>query len=521
MKTPAQVPMAFLAATAAVSGTLVMVVEVMGSRVIGPFFGVSLFVWTALISVTLVALAAGYAAGGLLADRRSTPDLLYGILFAAGIAALLVPVLKAPVIRACAPLGLRPGALAASALLFGPCLFLLGCVTPYVVRLAAKELGQIGRTVGLLYAVSTVGSFVGTLLTGFVLIAHVGVRGVFLLTGATLVGLAVVYWIAFRRRWLAVLATLVPLAFAGADRPIDKVMANGTRVTEIERREGFYGRVQVLDYSYGPRHTRELAIDGLVQGGVDLENGLSIYEYAYFLELLPWGMSPGGKSCLVVGLGAGVVPMWYEARGVRTDVVDINPDVVDAARRHFGFRTSGEVFVEDARSFLARPGRRYAYVILDVFTGDSTPSHLLTLEALRGLAARVEPGGLIAINLIANLGSESFMTASVLRTLGQVFESVALYPALDPTLGDGSGNVIVVGRHGPPLVFDPGRVESFPMHPLAQRGAAGLGRSFRLAPDTPSMVLTDDFNPLDFRDAAVKERARRSILVGTDWDVLL
>jgi hypothetical protein len=143
----------FLIVTALLCGSLVMVIEILGSRVIGPFFGVSLFVWTSLITVTLIALAAGYAAGGILSDRKRSPDYLYGIILLAGLFTLLVPALRAPVLRATLPLGLRGGALASALMLFGPSLFLLGCVSPYLIKVAAREMENIGRTVGIFYAV--------------------------------------------------------------------------------------------------------------------------------------------------------------------------------------------------------------------------------------------------------------------------------------------------------------------------------------------------------------------------------
>ena len=71
----------------------------------------------------------------------------------------------------------------------------------------------------------------------------------------------------------------------------------------------------MVDYSFGPAHTRELMIDGLIQGGMDMNNRLSIYEYAYLLEMLPYHINPDGRNCLVIGLGAGLVPMWYEQAG--------------------------------------------------------------------------------------------------------------------------------------------------------------------------------------------------------------
>ncbi len=182
---------AYLIVTAALCGALVMVIEVLGSRVIGPFFGVSLFVWTSLITVTMVALAAGYAIGGHWSDRKSSPDWLYGIIMLSGVLVILTPALKGTILQLCLPMGLRWGSLTSAFLLFGPGLFLLGCVSPYVVKIAAREMHNIGRTVGSFYAISTVGSVVGTMLTGFVLIAYLGINQIFLLTGSLLILLGV------------------------------------------------------------------------------------------------------------------------------------------------------------------------------------------------------------------------------------------------------------------------------------------------------------------------------------------
>ena len=121
-----------LCVTACLTGALVMVIEILGARIIGPFFGVSLYVWTALISVTLLALALGYAAGGWLADRQPSAALLYGLIGLAGCWLILLPGFKAPVLEAAMPAGLRLGCFFAASLLFGIPLFLLGQFKPFV-----------------------------------------------------------------------------------------------------------------------------------------------------------------------------------------------------------------------------------------------------------------------------------------------------------------------------------------------------------------------------------------------------
>jgi spermidine synthase len=513
----------FLTLTALVCGALVMVIEVLGSRVIGPLFGVSLFVWTALITVTLVALAGGYALGGVLADRRGTPGRLYALILAAGLLVLLVPLLKAPVLKACVPLGLRAGALVAATVLFGPALMLLGCVSPWVIRLAAREVRSLGRTVGVFYAISTAGSFLGTIGTGFVLVALFTVRQIFFGVGLALVALAVAYFVAFRRRAVAAAALLVALGplLTATPGPISKLMPSGTRATVVYARDGQYGNVKVVEYSFGPIHTREMMIDGLIQGGIDVATGQSIYEYSYFLELLPYALNPRGRRCLVVGLGAGIVPMWYEQRGVRCDVVDIDPEVVAVARRYFGFQVAGDTILEDARYFLNATPRTYDYVILDVFNGDITPSHVLSREALAVVRARLAPGGVAAVNLIGSLRRDTFMTASVIRTLREVFAQVEVFPTFDPAGADAYGNLALVAYDGPHRALDLTPVAGLPVHPLAKDVRPLLGRTFAFPPGTPAVVLTDDFNPLDVHDTWLREQVRRTIIATTDWDVLL
>jgi spermidine synthase len=513
----------YLVATAMICGALVMVVEVLGSRVLGPFFGVSLFVWTSLITVTLVALAAGYAAGGILSDRKGDAAYLYGIILAAGILVLLIPALKPIVLRACLPLGLRMGALVSALLLFGPSLFLLGCVSPYIVKLAAREMNSIGRTVGLFYALSTLGSFAGTLLTGFVLIAYLGVNRIFEVTGLVLAGLGLLYFFLFKKKAAAPLLLAAPLALLfQAPVPVTKIMANGTTVTEVFSEDSFYGNVKVVDYSYGRAHTRELMIDGLIQGGMDMNNRLSVYEYAYLLEMLPYQINPAGRNCLVIGLGAGLVPMWFEQQGIRTDVVDIDPVVVDVARRFFDFRISGDIILSDARHYLVTARRSYDYVVLDVFNGDTTPGHILSREALELVRERMTERGVLAINLIGSLGGNNLMTASVVKTLRSVFGQVEIYEAGSGKDKNGYGNLAIMAYSFAPVPRQPAGAGNFPVHVMAREG---VEHAFTGPVQEPlhasAFVLSDDYNPIDFFDSALKEEVRRDILKNTDWDILI
>ena len=514
----------YLVLTAVTCGALVMVVEVLGSRVIGPFFGVSLFVWTSLITVTLIALAFGYAVGGVVSDRRDSPDYLYGIIFVAGLLILAIPFAKSLVLKSCLPLGLRLGALASSFLLFGPSLFFLGCVSPYIIKIAAREMMSIGRTVGLFYALSTIGSFLGTIVTGFVLIAYLGVDRIFEATGLLLAGLSLGYFFLLKKQRYAplVLILLIPVWLHNPESVVSKTMRNGTQVAKVFAKDSFYGNLKVIDYSFGSVRTRELIIDGLVQGGIDRNSGMSIYEYSYFLEFLPFRLNPSGKNCLVIGLGAGVIPQWYEQRGIRTDVVDIDPQVVDIARNYFGFTLAGDMIVSDARYYLVNSGKKYDYVILDVFNGDTTPGHVLSLEALRLLNKRMTAQGILAVNLVGSLHQDTFMTASVVHTLEKVFQTVEIHPTFSPREGSGSGNLILLAYQTPARKPDAESTRAFPIAEMAREGVnRNIDSTFRFPSETPALILSDDYNPIDFYDRRLKERVREDIIKSTDWEILI
>jgi spermidine synthase len=512
----------YLLLTCLLCGALIMVIEVMGSRVIGPFFGVSLFVWTSLITVTLVALAIGYAVGGVISDNYAEPKYLYGIILVAALFVLLVPVIKDPVLKACVPLGLRTGSFLSTLVLFGPSLFLLGCVSPYLVKIAARQLKNLGRLVGGLYALSTIGSTVGTVLTGFVLIAYLGVDNIFTVIGVLLVALSVGYFIVFERRYWTAALLILPAFFLFQPEFKEKTLQDGTKVTKVYEEDTYYGNLKVVDYSYGDRHIRELLIDGMIQGGVDMNNRLSLYDYSYYLQFLPYAMHPEAKRCLVFGLGTGVVPKWYGKHNVPCDVVDIDPEVFHIAKNYFDYRPAGEDAAYDARYYLEINRKKYGHVILDVFNGDITPGYLLSVEALQLIRHSLTPRGILSINLIASLKEKPFMSASVVKTLQQVFDQVELYPVFDPEKGNGIGNVIVLAYQGPPRSINKQVLANFRVHPrLRERIVNNIGRRFRFSPDTPAMILTDNYNPIDFYDSWLRELNRRWIIDAIDWDVLI
>jgi spermidine synthase len=508
----------FLLLTAIVAGALVMTLEVVGARVIGAFYGVSLFVWTSLIAVTLLALAAGYVAGGRYADRMHGPGAIFVWLAAAGACVLAVPWLKAAVLVAAAPLGPRWGAFASACVLFGPALALLGAVSPAIVRQLAGDPQRLGATVGGLFGWSTLGSLAGTLLAGYVLLVHFSLTGILVACAAAALALAAAYFLLYQRRAWGVLLLVPPFAALPGGADIEAALADGTHARVVEARAGFYGELRVVEYSYGELRVRELLIDGLVQGAVDAATLQSTYETVYLLQALPLAHRPGGTRALVAGLGPGLVPKWLHERGIATRAVEIDPAVLELARRHFGLPAALPVVLEDARRFFASDRGQYDYIILDVFNGDTTPYHLVSREALAAVKARLAPRGVVAVNLVASADGAS--ATPVLAMLERTFGAVRVYPLRAP--GSPLANLIAIAGEAPLAEprLDEGALGD--VHPLARAGvrrALASAVPFAAPPGAP--LITDERNPVDVRDAQVREELRRQILAGTAAAILL
>jgi predicted membrane-bound spermidine synthase len=401
------------------TGAAVLIVEILGTRIIGPVFGVSLFVWSALLAVTLASLAIGYYAGGVLVDRAPTPRLIGLVVVAAGILLALVPVFSQTVLRSAESLGPRGGPLLSATVLFAPSLCVLGMVGPIAVRLATTDLRAAGHGTGAVYAVSTVGSLVGTLVTAFILIPAFGTRQILVGTAGLLTVTGGVS-LAVRRRPAALAAVLVP-AFASF-APQSPLPAD---IQVVDQSQSLYGLLQAIDDR--GRNFRLLRADHSIIGAQFLGDHSAGFSFLHLLEAVQF-LRPQAKDLLQIGLGIGSLPTVLERRGVRADVVEIDPAVVRFARTYFGFSTRGETFVEDARTFLRRSDRRYDFIVHDTFTGGTTPEHLLSLEVIARIHELLRPGGVLALNFVGYQdGPNAEATWAVARTLRAVFPKVRTF----------------------------------------------------------------------------------------------
>jgi len=489
-----------------IGGASVMVIEILGSRVLAPSFGTTLHVWSALITVTLAALAIGYAVGGRIADRRpGLPSLVLVMACAAG-ALLLSDLMTRPVLRAAYGAGMVGGTFVAATLLFLPSLFLLGMVSPMAVRAAADQ-QQLGKSVGNLYALSTLGSVAGSLSVSLLLIPNMTVHAAIISTVVALSVPPVIYLFLYsvRRNLVLFLAglALASIATSIAGEAADREVLYKNQAYPVTARvPSSYGDLVVSDQ----RGVRYLFLNGVQQGS--MIGDVSYARYAYGLERLSTARGVP-KKMLIWGLGAGVFARAMAEAGVEVTVIEIDPMSEKVAREHFGLPPSVRVIVGDARTetvILQQKRETYDVIVLDAFSGDTPPFHLLTQEAFQTLRD-LAPGGLIVANIVGGTsGPASKVVSSVVATMESVFGQTRVFSPNWHLSGRPSSFVSTMFLVAGELPATP---EPFNMKlsDEVRRGnyIAAVFDSEMTLPRDNAVILTDDYAPLEaWSDAAVQ-----------------
>jgi spermidine synthase len=414
--------------------------EIAASRMLAPYFGNSTIVWANVIGLTLASLSLGYWLGGRLADRRPTARSLGGVVTAAACLVAVTPFVARPLldlsvegldrVSAGAAIGSFFGVL----ILFVPPVILLGMVAPFAIRLALTDVASAGTVAGRFYAVSTVGSLLGTFLSALLLIPAIGTQRT-LLVSAALIGLGGALLLGLR--WLLVGAAIAALLAIppGAIKPQPGVLFED---------ESRYQFIQVVERE----GVRRLYLDeGLATHSIWRANSVltgGVWDtYLAVPDLL--GRPP--RRVAMLGNAAGTAARAYARYYPFTEIdgVEIDPAVSDVGRRFFGMDEIPrlEVHDVDARAFLRQTDHRYDVVIVDAYRPPYVPFYLATKEFFELVRDRLEPGGVVALN-VATTPDDHRLAEAIGGTLATVLPRALSWQPL-------SFNQIVIGQNGPPL----------------------------------------------------------------------
>ncbi|HTK38196.1 MAG TPA: fused MFS/spermidine synthase, partial [Pyrinomonadaceae bacterium] len=436
--------------TVFVCGALLMVFEIIGSRILSPFIGTSTYIWTSLIGVILASLSVGYWLGGKSADRKPDVKILALVIFLAGGCVSVTILSKEIVLSFIAASGmiLEIKSLLAALMLFAPASVALGFVTPYAVRLRMVSVEDSGKTVGRLFAFSTIGSIVGTFAAGFFLIPFVGsIRTLYLIAGGLILLSMLLVPFALTRFNLTIVILFL-FGVAASEFTIYSLrQTNGLYDIDTE-----YSRIQVFQTTdKAGKPVEALATDPyFVQSAMYLDSDDRVLEYSRFYHLLRH-FKPGFQRTLMIGGAGFTFPREYLRTYPDTtiDVVEIDPQMVQIARHFFRLKDDPRMKIvnEDGRVFLNHaPAGGYDAVLMDAFGSlFSVPPQLTTVEAVQNISRVLNDDGVV----IANLGSaikgpgSLFLQAEV-ATYKQVFPNVYLFKVNTDYTDERLQNVILV-----------------------------------------------------------------------------
>ncbi|HUF17237.1 MAG TPA: fused MFS/spermidine synthase [Thermoanaerobaculia bacterium] len=427
------------------AGAILMSLEVLGFRIIGKTFGSALRETSVVISVCLTAMSIGYFAGGRAADRFPRLRTLLLALACAGATTALVPwlddLVSDRVFASSIPLPLH-SAIVTIALFFVPILF-LASVSPIAIRLIATRVEKSGTTAGSISAVSTFGSILGSVCTGFFLIdlfesVHRTVYALAMLTwvlaGLTLAAHLMTgeklgrLWFEQRFRFVSALAlgglsvvTVLSLWFAGPSSAFRGPVDYGNEVLLV--RDSSFHHIQVVDHN----RFRTLLFDRTYQSRMNLDDPAGAgFDYIHYFHV-PMILNPSAKRVLFIGLGGGSAPKQFlhAYPEVIIDAVDIDPLVLEVAKQYF-FVEEGprlRLHVEDGRAFVKRSAEKYDIIAIDAYTtnryGATIPAHLATREFFRECAGQLTENGMIVYNVAAP--AEEEITRAMSKTLYRAF----------------------------------------------------------------------------------------------------
>lgn len=394
-----------------------MAAELLGAKMLSPYFGTSLYVWSSVLAVTLGGLAIGYFAGGVFASKENKERNLYFILLASAISLMMMPVLAKGVMVHTAGMGLTPSIIISSLIFLFPPVFFMGMVSPLIVEcisnvprvLENNERQSSGKTAGTVYAVSTLGGILSTFFLGFYCIPLFGLTNPALVAGLLLGIVPFVKLISGKNFlsliFLPIVAGLIFFSFSSL-----KYTSENSEVKILYSNEGLLGQIVVADYplyegsvkSEGKQ--RILFVNRSTQTIVTVKKNVkSFFDYVDLISLRS-GKALQVKNALVLGLGGGSMATVLSGNGFQVDAVELDIRMAEVSKKYFDLPVNVNVHVDDARHFLRNRGEenvknfKYEVIVLDAFIGEVNPHHLFTQEFFREIKSVLSDSGMFFIN---------------------------------------------------------------------------------------------------------------------------
>ena len=425
------------------TGAVVLSLELLASRILTPFFGVSLYIWTSILSVTLVFLAIGYQFGGWITskiDSKYYEELFIFIPFVSSVFILLSTITYPILLPKLINLDLLVGSFIGSFILLSIPLVLMSALNPILISIIKNKNDQSSDSKsGFVLFISTIGSVFGVIFTALVLIPNFTNFSAFILNALFLIvySLFVYLFIGYDffkklKKLFLFLNVILFLCLLAIYYFKENYLNHFTSTkdkqgnTYIIKHENlsYYGNLKVVGvklYNKNNISFYKLFQNGTTQNTIDI-NGNSLSTYTHILNALSQYSEKG--DTLILGFGGGIVPKELSKRNFNIDVVEINPATLNIAERFFKYKKNNtNFFFEDARIFVKKCKKKYDLIIVDLFFEDGSPEHLTTVEFYKDLKNCLKDEGILISNSIADF-SDNLTLNTILSTFNAVFKNI-------------------------------------------------------------------------------------------------
>lgn len=414
------------------AGMSVMAVELGASRLLAPYFSSSQIVWTIIIGTIMIAMALGNIYGGRLADKDPNPDRLYRRMIVAAVWIAAIPVvgkylilgISALLIFSISSHYLVAAAFAACLVIFVFPLFLLGTVTPSLVKYTVDRLDDSGKTVGMLNAFNTIGSIIGTFVPTFITIPAVGTSLTFLIFAGVLLLLAVIYFIGARRRSRAVVVGVLLFILCSVFGASGRVAFWETDL--VYEGESVYNYLQVKEDDKNVVLSTNVLFG--VQSILRKDGSLTgmYYDYAMAAPLMAGVQEKERTDILVLGMGTGTFAAQCHRYfdHVYTEGVEIDESITKLARCYFDLPQHVPVTTYDGRAYLNAVDRKYDVILVDAFQDITIPFQMSTVEFFTSVKEHLREGGVMVVNLNMRGQEEGNINQYLADTISAVFREV-------------------------------------------------------------------------------------------------
>jgi len=385
-------------------GGAVMATELIGAKILAPYFGTSLYVWTCVMALTLGGLACGYFFGGRLSQKESHEKILLSTVLAAAIYMCCLPFFSSFFLYLATVTSLIPAVLLSSAIVLLPPVFLLGMVSPLLIKSLTTSKEESGKKAGEVFAISTVGGILFCFLTGFYFIPQWGLNYSLFITSLLLALFPCIYFIK-RKNFVPILVYALCSA---------AVLYNANKKSgSVYLSEGLLGKLEVRDILCKTNvndkadSCRFLLINNVTQSCVNIKTRESGLEYTSLQQKNIALIGNAPKSALLLGLGGGVLANDLSKGNIKVTVVELDERIISIAKKYFNLNPSVEIIQDDARHALYRLNKKFDLVMIDLFHAEVTPSHVLSLESFEKIKSLLNENGLIVINTYGYLADKT------------------------------------------------------------------------------------------------------------------